>query len=304
MNHLELFNHFTTEICHFFTLSNIGALKSRAMVIEAGLSNPYLMHEVLALSSLHLSIIRPERQSFYRHQAGQLQLRATGLFNSMELEVTVENCVPKFFFSSFLGIHVLCDMIVYRENNFNKFLDQFTNYLNLHRGVRAITGQSWEYLRQTDLNPIFELMHSISRAPECRGSECNSLSSLVESADLGPSSITACQEAVDDLQWIFDGIKKIGDPSVTVSMIHAWPVCVTAKYAELLRQRKPEALVILAYFGVVLDYHRNHWFFSDGGSFLIRSISEYLGPYWEKWLAWPNEVLNTTLSPTTQSRTS
>lgn len=326
MDHLELFHHFVTEITSNFVQAAEHAPESpspspnpslrprpslglspslREIITKAGLSTPYLMHQMLSLSALHLSIIQPpgerqeqqqhqRRRAFYRDQAAQLQSRAISMFNSAKAEATDDNCVALLLFSSLLGTHVFCDMITYREagaDDFNAFLDQFVNYLRLHRAVRVVAGKTWSRLQQTELKPLLDIMRSVPRTKETRGLECSGLVELVEASSLDSSSIHACREAVDHLQWVFDGVGMVGDANLSTSMTHTWPVTLTEEYTGLLAQRKPEALVILAYFGVLLHHHRQSWFFGDGGRFLIESITGYLGPYWEKWLVWPNEVL-------------
>ncbi|KAK9487013.1 hypothetical protein V1527DRAFT_462377 [Lipomyces starkeyi] len=289
MNHLELLLQFLTETFKFSGIDQNGAEITFQVTIKYGLSAPCLMHEILALAALHLSIVRPEKQQFYRHQAALLQTRALSLFNRAKTDITADNCVPMFLFSTFLGVHVLCDTLRFRDNNFNVFLDRFVSYLHLHRGVRAITNRSWHLLRETELKPILEAAESLPQTKEGIGRECYGLQLLIMSADLSPSVVNACQQAIVHLQWVFDGqgTQPEGNPNV----IFAWPVLVSAEYADLLMQRTPEALIILAYYAVLLYYRREIWVFGDAGKFLIESITRHLGTYYKKWLAWPNSVL-------------
>ena len=304
MNHLQLFHHFLNEA----SLLPVGRAQAGRRpydaIVEAGLSNPYLMHAMLAMASLHLSVTcgqDTDARTFYRHQASKLQARAIEVFNAEPVhEVTADNAVPLLLFSSLVGIHVLGEMLVYRdrnETNFSSFLDEFTSYLRLHRGVRAVTAQSWSYLCKSELRPFLRVLDAVPRDSGSRGSECAPLVSLVEAADLSQPSIDACIDAVDHLQWVFDGIRldnedNNGDGSLASSAIHAWPILLSEDYTRLLEQRRPEALVVLAYFGVAVHWRRSSWFLSDGGRFLVRGVSEYLGPFWREWLVWPNEVVN------------
>ncbi|KAK9358715.1 hypothetical protein V1504DRAFT_441919 [Lipomyces starkeyi] len=277
MNHLELLLQFLTETFKFSGIDQNGAEITFQVTIKYGLSAPCLMHEILALAA-----------STFKHSA-LLQTRALSLFNRAKTDITADNCVPMFLCSSFLGVHVLCDTLTFRDNNFNVFLDRFVSYLHLHRGVRAITNRSWHFLRETELKPILEAAESIPQTKEGIGRECDGLQLLIRSADLSPSVVNVCQQAIVHLQWVFDGQGTLpeGNPNV----IFAWPVLVSAEYADLLMQRTPEALIILAYYAVLLYYRREIWVFGDAGKFLIESITRHLGTYWEKWLAWPNSVL-------------
>lgn len=299
MCHLELLYQFLSETYKTSGIDETSAKMSCQAMIKYGLSAPYLMHEILALAALHLSILRPAAQVFYRHQAVQLQTHALSQFNSTKADVTVENCVPMFLFSSLLGAYELCDTFRFRDKNFDSFLDRLIGCFHLYRGVRTVTGRSWHLLCETELRPILE-----DGMPEMRkglGLNCQRLSALVTSSNLSPSSIEACQQAIEYLQWAFDGQNKGSGQLDNANVILAWPVLVTSAYTELLTQRSPEALIILAFYGVLLYHHRALWVFGDAGQFLIQSISSYLGASWEKWLAWPNEILAAATQASTQN---
>jgi len=64
------------------------------------------------------------------------------------------------------------------------------------------------------------------------------------------------------------------------------------EYVMLLNQRRPEALIILAYYGVVLHSYRKAWAIGDSGAALIKAISAQLGSYWGHWLLWPMQMVD------------
>jgi hypothetical protein len=263
---------------------------SRQIAVKSGLSSPYLMHEILAIAARHLSVLRPAQQEFYLHQATQLQTHAISLFNSSKPDVTADNCVPMFLFTSLLGVHVLCDTLARRDDDFCAFLKRFVSYLQLHRGVRAVTSRSWHLLHNTELKPILQKGEALAQV-QGTGEECNRLRTLIASADLDPSSIKACQQAIEYLQWVFDAQCKPSGSEDIVHMVFSWPLLVTSEYTDLLLQQRPEALIILAYYAVLLHHCREIWVISDSGQFLIQHITRHFGTDWEELLAWPNEVL-------------
>ncbi len=73
-----------------------------------------------------------------------------------------------------------------------------------------------------------------------------------------------------------------------------WLVRVSGEYISLLARRQPEALVVLAYYAVVLHRAREHWIVRDVGEALIRAVGSYLGRYWADWLDWPCRMLEET----------
>ncbi|PVH79094.1 hypothetical protein DL98DRAFT_560910 [Cadophora sp. DSE1049] len=290
--HLELLNNMISVTCKDFRRDENTAREHVQIGIKHGLKNPYLMHEILAVSALHLSTLRPHQQEFYRNEATELQTCALSLFNNAPVGHTSENLPSVVLFSSFLGIHVLFDTLLFRPADFSLFVGRFIEYLRLHRGVFTIVKGSWSRLQETDLRPLLGAGR-LGQVETESGTECDALKSLMQSADLSQGSIEACQQALNCLQWVFDAL-RIGDTegSGEVDLILAWPIMISPQFTELLSQCQPEALVILAYYAVVLHYRRDLWIINDGGRFLIESITRYLGPYWQQWLKLPASVLS------------
>ena len=62
-------------------------------------------------------------------------------------------------------------------------------------------------------------------------------------------------------------------------------------FVDLLQQLQPLALVVLAYFGVLVHRSRRFWIFGDSGTFVIRAVAAHVGSGWEEPLRWPLEQL-------------
>jgi hypothetical protein len=76
-------------------------------------------------------------------------------------------------------------------------------------------------------------------------------------------------------------------------MVATRPAAVPHEFTKLLSQRRPEAIAIMGYWALLLHYSRALWHVADAGSYLLRSISQYLGQDWEPWLSWPLSMLAT-----------
>lgn len=200
-----------------------------------------------------------------------------------------------FIFSSLIGNHVFYTTFKYHSDNFHTFLEEFVKYMQLHRGVRSVISNNWELLRGLAAKAL--MLEDDSDLPtegEAQGSECDSLRSLLDTADLDATTKNTYIQAVNSLQWGFDAqhVRRV------VGLTFAWPIQISSEYVELLKQRRPEALAILAYYAVMLHSHRGVWLVGGAGRYLIESISGYLGTYWENWLAWPKAALSESSTPT------
>jgi hypothetical protein len=249
------------------------------------------MNEILAISALHMSIVCPAEQAFYHHLAAQLQTHALTILNRMELEANQETCVPLFLFSGFLNVHMLCNTLVFGDQDFSRFLDQLVTNFRLYRGVRAVTSNTWAMLRESALRPLILDGEVRFSGNTNLNPECTKLLNLIKAAKLGPSITDSYQKALEVLQYTIRARSHEKQNGV-VSGITAWPVLVPPEYIDLLMLRRPEALVILAYYAIGLHLRRDVWIFGDGGRFLIESISKYLGPEWAEWMVWPMRALN------------
>lgn len=305
MLHLILLHHASSKIFKDFNGNSIEAKKSCDAAISVAFEAPFLMFELLALSALHLSTLRPDQKEFYSNEAAQLQTQALAHFNNLSDTYKSSTPIPIFMFSSFLGIHVLFDTLLFRPADFGIFIDRFVGYLRLHRGTCTLGRGAYSLIRGSE-----EHRHMIpgtdvlSLEKVSSKNECATLKSLIQSADLSQASVNACQQAIDLLQWSFDSSRP--QPSTQsegstssdgnaetgqVDTLFAWPITIPLEFTELILQRKPEALAILAHYGVLLHQRRDFWIIQDGGEFLISAIVRYLGSYWEHWLELPMSIL-------------
>ncbi|RDH30291.1 hypothetical protein BDQ94DRAFT_181607 [Aspergillus welwitschiae] len=292
--HAELLYQLLTETIDSINEQNSPEIVvSPAELIRCSLRASYLLNELLALAATHLSIIRSEQHVYYRTHATHLQNHALRFFHAMDNADDPEACVPRFFFSSILGLHTLCETLIFRDGDFNIFLDSFVPYLRLHQGVRAVIGDNWSMLSQTtSLGPTLGSAGRQLQTDGNLGPECRHLLALIRQSNLGPSITETYRQAIEALQAAMHSISSNRPGGACITGVFAWPASVPSKYIDLLALRSPDALAVLAHYGVVLHAYRQCWFLGDGGRYLIESINDYLGPAWSEWLAYPRQVLS------------
>ncbi|KAI1740124.1 hypothetical protein F4680DRAFT_419744 [Xylaria scruposa] len=297
LHHLELFHHFERDMWRFVSLDDIMGKKFMAMVTRQAITMPYLMDQVLAFSAAHMCTHRPRQASFYREEATRLQTRALGLFNAAKVTVATDEALPAFLFSILLSHQILFDTFSTRVD-FPAFLDKLVNSFHLCAGVRAIAGESWnsismQYYQQTGMELPYKWgLDTDSETIFTK--KLTHLGSLIEGKSTDLSVSTPCIEALNILR----NLSTVGDGPLSVPLrsvvVIRWAVAIPTDFVKLIEQRRPEALIITAYYGVLVHNARDFWVFGDAGEFIIRSITRYLGSCWAEWLAWPNEVLHAT----------
>ncbi|KAL4998978.1 hypothetical protein BDV10DRAFT_184869 [Aspergillus recurvatus] len=287
MLHIELFHNLYTQIRTTFDPNR----SLPWLVDDYSIMTPYLVNELLAFSALHLSTKRPNEREYFRYHAAQLQTNALSIFKESSPQVTRENCVPLFVFAASLGIHMLCDTLIYREGDLADFLDRFIHFFRVYHGVRTIVNKASHMIQDTPLGPAFKLGKNLYKFNGCLGHSCQSLLDMIYRANLGKNLTELYRQAVESLQSCLTVIEKWDERHVGINAVTTWPILMDIKFGEILAQRRPEALVILAHYACLLHQFRNFWLFGDSGAFIIQEVTKYLGPEWKEWMAWPNLVL-------------
>ncbi|KAL5042947.1 hypothetical protein BDW71DRAFT_200130 [Aspergillus fruticulosus] len=293
MLHVELFHNLYTSTYLTFDPSRFTPWLPGFFSLS--LTRPYLVNEMLALSALHMSTLHPDKKEYYHYHAAQLQTHALAIFKDSNPQVTQETCIPLFFFASILGIHMLCDTLIYRENgdDFDTFLSRFIHYFRLHRGVRTIIGEAWSLLRAADslVKPALDIGTTLYKFDGTLNSTLQRLRDRITASKLGPELTDLYKQAIESLQVCTNVTDSADERHAGINGVIVWPILVKPEYGDALGERRPEALVILAHWAVLLWRYRETWLFGDSGVYIIESVLGFLGSEWEAWLEGPRGVI-------------
>lgn len=264
------------------------------MAIRHAIECPYLIDQLLALSAMHLAHQRPDHAATFRHQATELQTRGITCFAKETECLTASDdnfAAPRFLYATLLSIHMLADTLAYHRADFDLFIDRFIECIHLHRGILYIVRPQFELLMRSELEPILALAQiQLPRDPR-RGTECDPLNAIIDRCTLPPQYAAACREASGMLQWAFDLSVRLPSQDVPHA-ISGWHVMLPPEFGDVLRDRRPEALVILAYYGVLLHRARRYWICGGNGALMVGAIARQLGAEWAGVMRWPMEVID------------
>lgn len=260
------------------------------LLIEAAQDTPHIMHEVLALAARHQGSLKDENQAQYERHASGLHTRALSLFTNTTLEINEHNCVATLFFSWLVALHSFHDVVRLYDQTVDP-LGDFIAAIDLRRrGARNVV--PWSLLQNSSLQSALSIgskFHQSEEANISHGLECQGLRNLLDSTGVSHSDAVVLKRIINQLQISFD--IDANEPEVKGSFM-IWPVLLAEEYLDMLKSRKPECLVILAYYAVLLYRHRDLWFIAEGGRYLLDSIIRNVGVEWSPWLAWPRDMIN------------
>ncbi|KXJ86091.1 hypothetical protein Micbo1qcDRAFT_153524 [Microdochium bolleyi] len=296
--HLELLHYFLNSFKQSAAPDSARGARFCDFAARYAYSTPYLLDQVLAFSAAHKSTMVDDGDEQQQHQrrkdllaeAVYLQTRALTKFNLVQHNITEDNCLQVYLFSSLLSQQATFDALSFR-GELPGLLDRLVSSLALCRGVIAVTALWWRPIRvklaaemgeSTDGQAEEEASWARDTLP--RGHFAKILQ-LVTQSNLDQSARDACGRAVRLLQQMADDQASLTTQHFEQSaFVQRWLVMLPVEFSDLISQRRPEALVILAGFGLIVHNARGYWDYGNAGRHLIESINRYLGSYWNPML--------------------
>ncbi|KAF4468853.1 C6 finger domain [Fusarium albosuccineum] len=298
LDHMELLIHLSTDRSMFSLGDNVGDFFSTySFTLKAGLESPYLLHQLLAFSARHLAYLHPGRSAHYLHLAVTLQTRAISLYNASRPEVDQSNCVAVLLFSVALGHHLLADTLANREpGGLDAFMKHYVQCVEMNRGIHTVARTAWPLLLESELEPVLSWSAGNTSRPS-EGDHCKPLRELVDNTEgLQEEEKEACRQAIEYLQLGFDALFAEGEADGNpYQMIFSWTMLAPPEFTSLLAAKRPEVLILLSYYALLLYYGRNIWQVGDTGMYIMGLIEDYLSPEWHHWLRYPREIMSSDL---------
>lgn len=287
--HLQLFHFFLTETCSVFSRDEKKVDLMRSGIVRCSFEYIYLMHEVLAFAAFHMSVRSPERASRYTHVATSLQSRALAGLEDALKTINADSCLALLFFSHTIGVHSFCDIFQVPKASLGSFLCQLIQTVHLLRGVNAVIRSWWDVLIATEMGEFMRAGEAYRLSNENVETEVPQLHTLIATADMSESTRDVYKQALTTLDVAICASDHSGDSRTDINNAFAWLVTLSQDFTNLLAERRPEALIFLAYFAVVLHRRRHSWIVGSAGRQLFIYMSEFLGDSWSELLAWPSE---------------
>jgi hypothetical protein len=301
---MELFYHWVTEASKSFTDFDNAAFQYGTVAVHFAFQHEFMMHELLALSALHLARIKPDEAVKYRYVADSHAAIGLGQFQSELINLTIENCHSCFLFSTTTFIHTWAAHDPSKPSSLF-FIpshlagpDEPIKWVRLHRGSQEIMQKMWPVFRTGPLKWIFDpwLKLDESRGDPLTEGDKRNLSILAEAWS---SSITVSVEHKEILFQTLETLKRIYSmlsfyPEISKLAVGiSWLSSISDEFLLLVEDKMPEALLIVAYYAVVFKRIPETWWSEGKAENLLRTVLDELGPGWEPFTKWPIEtVLN------------
>jgi len=298
---LELLHHYLTHTEEIFSERQDGDLVTRVWRDETpkiAFGSDYVMHGLLGFSALHKAHTQPEDAPKLRTSAVDHLDRALVLYRQRGGETSAENANARFLFTWFVVLFAFAIPPSVPP------IDAMAELFSLVKGVDAVTADAWFWVSQGPLAPI--LSHGFQPITRSPGGY-----HVPEGIDFGVGHLDfmlgveammlddrrTCALALAELKPIYDNVLRTQGHS-TVGTIVCWPRQDSTAFANLVKRRLPQALVILAYYCVLLDVLDSRWWVHGWAARVLRDILGSVGVHWRRWVEWPvQSVLSKELQP-------
>ncbi|OJJ08665.1 hypothetical protein ASPVEDRAFT_66554 [Aspergillus versicolor CBS 583.65] len=281
---LELMLHWVNETHTIFTRSQQTEAIWRTHVPAEALAYPFLMHGILALSALHIActrspvILGDTAQRDYLQIAISHQDQALALFREQLGDINSHNGKAMFAFASITVLYAF---------GFPRTPDPGATAVGdlvqafvLARGVQQVLSramstifddQVWAPIREVnDYEPILpgEAQAAVEQLHKANET-CTRQDPILHDSFL-------YQEAIDHLAELMAAVHA----GLGFALACRWVIKLQSAFLDRLRDRRPLALAILAYFCALLPQYQDIWFGTEWARRVVQEIWYTLDDHW------------------------
>jgi hypothetical protein len=314
---LELMHHFTACYSDVMTEHfDIMETMWQHDLPQIAMGSQYVMHGLLGFSALHLATVHPERALLLRASATNHLDKALKLYRQDDGPATAENSDARFTFSWLVA------MFAFAIPSSVSPIDAMVELFSLVRGIEVVLQESLIWIIQGPFGPILTQAFIDNKGissdgstipmafayqasmPHRRGVDCVLGDDLPEGMDFGlnhldfmvgmhsmiPEDRRTCVLVLTQLKQLYMQILSSG-ARCSMSMVMCFPKQDPSQFSLLLKRRLPQALIILAYYTVLLDLLDTRWWISGWGRRVLSDVVGSLGDEWKSWIDWPVQTV-------------
>lgn len=292
MQDLELMMHWCTTTYQSMARDVSAELLWKTTIPQLSLRFPSLRHGLLALSALQLAGASRNLERKWRYllaARGHHAQALAGLYPDGAGELTQSQCNAAFALCCVLLVWPFAYCLIHNsvaEDEKPDVLDEFLEVFELMRWLvkammttveRVADGELWPLVRPSASRPTMPDMSRLVVGAMQRQNAIEASRNPTHEAGVYENAIEHLSEC---LQQLMNG----GEPK---DFAFCWPLRIPGRFQDLVREREPFALVVLAHYAVTLHHLRDSWWMGNWGTRVLKEIVQLLGPEWRELISWP-----------------
>ncbi|KAI1465554.1 uncharacterized protein F4812DRAFT_439283 [Daldinia caldariorum] len=288
---LELMHHYCTATSDTMATQEAARHVWRVLFPQEGYANEYVMHGVLSLAALHKAFLIPDRRDIYLTRSAFHHSMGQQHFTTLLSDVNVANWRSVFCFATMVIAYVLSMSMQPDDESEVKTtaILRTLELISVTKGVKAILLPFIPQLNKTNLAPLVTSvwLTPVDPLPDPKPSlEYSLIPSDVYNA---LSRLRRFLTEHVSLKYKGDYEKAVtilevsavqiayADVNVEVGAILLWPFFLPEIVVSDIKDHKPQALLILAYYAVFVNaLDRVYWFLRGWGRKLLKDINDQI----------------------------
>jgi hypothetical protein len=300
VNDLELLHFYTTTTS--FTLSNRPELQEiwQQVVPRIAFTHQFLLHGILAFAALHLARSQPERKTPLYTEASAHHDVGLRMFRAAMLNITRQNCDACLAFSTIIAAYSWASSdqkgdLFFSDTSISEEEERSNvEWTSLLRGVHTLLDAAGEWITSSSIKLILHPPVIDPELAETADLEVSArLTALSQLWDSTPEKFNVIEvEALKEtLVLLHEDCRLLGSSSNDrqidiVSIVYAWPIKVPGAFLVMVKELRPEALIVLAHYSLLLNRGDKIWYMEGMSRRLLQTIHSKIGKEWESWMAW------------------
>ena len=293
---LKLLHHFTTVVAP--ELSTPTRPESLAMwqvhCVRLGFKHDFLLRGLLAVAAYEMCYQRPDKRQEYHLIASNYQSLALASYRETLQDVNESNCHALFAFSCILIVMAFASSTKEQPSDFNSDVLQ---WFYLLRGANMVLNMHADNIRCSFLKPLLDEMDTMKTTATYTIPNADRITDLFRLCGVSNHEREVSQTytlAIHSLLSTFTQASVcLNRDESTVLASFVWPITLPPRFLDLLSEKQPEALVILAHYCVVIFWgeHSDTWFLTGWASYMLETIKRSIPESWQEHLKWPDEMI-------------
>ncbi|RMD43481.1 hypothetical protein DV735_g1631, partial [Chaetothyriales sp. CBS 134920] len=293
---LKLLHHYTTHIAP--ELASPRRPESLVMwqvhCVQLGFKYDFLLRGLLAVAAFEMCQSHPDQRAEYEVIASHHQSLALASYRETLQDVNASNCHAVFAFACVLIVMAFASSPKEQPSDFNS---DVLHWFHLLRGANMVLNMHADNIRSSFLKPLITEMDTVKTTPTYTIPNTDRISDLFRICRLSNHEREVAQTYTLSIHSLLSTFTQVSicrnsnESPVLASFV--WPITLPPHFLDLLGEKQPEALVILAHYCVVIYWGErdNTWFLRGWASYMLETIKRSIPGSWLEHLKWPDEMI-------------
>ncbi|KAA8564505.1 hypothetical protein EYC84_011431 [Monilinia fructicola] len=286
MTDVRMMHHYSTFTGPIVALGPEACHVMQVAVPSLAFENEFLMNAMLGLASLHSQHLLPQMEE-HRRQTALYRAKALRDYRTAVMTVNKDS-------KNYEAVLVMALVLVVLASGDRDDNDELTivNWMGLYRGLRYIVSMKTQENNTPSVGPLFvRNLDDLLATPMVPTVLLDMLNIDPSDQDFGDLGVYC--GTLDALGNLYASLRQDELGERLFIRIISWPSFTPDEFTDLVKKKRPRALVICAYYMSFIKLVSGLWWLEGLADRDLFAITGTLGPNWNHVLDVPLEVLRT-----------